>query len=113
MERAEKTRMRDYIGQHLDLSGTRLSDYQAQRLVEFIDSYDQYRGKSFTTRRTHRGFSSDGRYERQMTTVDTFTGVVGIHREYSYRDDDGEEGGYSEEIRTARGVLEWLDANRH
>ncbi|WP_407358037.1 hypothetical protein LTA6_002628 [Microbacterium sp. LTA6] len=111
MERGEKARMRDYIGQHLDVSSTRLSDYQAQRLVEFIDSYDQYRGKSFTKRRTHRDFSSDGRYERHVTIVDTFTEAVGIYREYSYRDDDGQEGGHREDIRTARGILDWLDAN--
>jgi hypothetical protein len=112
MDRGEKARMRGYIGQHLDVSGTRLSDYQAQRLVDFIDDYDQYRGRSFTKNSTHTGWSSDGRYVRSETIVDTFTDAVGIHREHSYRDDDGQEGSHAQIIATARGILDWLDANR-
>lgn len=112
MDRGEKARMREYIGQHLDVSGTRLSDYQAQRLVDFIDNYDQYRGRSFTKNSSHRGWGSGGRYVRSETTVDTFTETVGIHREYSYQDDDGQSETHNRSITSARGILDWLDANR-
>ncbi|MCR2763809.1 hypothetical protein NQ152_09850 [Microbacterium sp. zg.B48] len=55
MDRDEKARMRNYIGEHLDVSDARLSDYQAQRLVDFIDNYAQYRWRSFERNSTHRG----------------------------------------------------------
>jgi len=112
MDRGEKVRMRDYIGQHLDLTGTRLSDDQAQRLVNFIDDYDQYRGRSFTENSSRSGWSSDGRYTRNETVVDTFTDTVGIHREQHYRDDDGQEGSHAQNITNARGILDWLDTHR-
>jgi sucrose-6-phosphate hydrolase SacC (GH32 family) len=111
MDRSEKTRLREYIGGHLDLSATRLSDHQAQRLADFIDGYDAYRGQSFERSSSHRGWGSDGRYVRHETTVDTFTGTVGILREYSFRDDDGQEGRSTQNITTARGILDWLDAH--
>lgn len=112
MDSDEKAHMRAYISRYLDYAGTRLSDYQAQVLVALIDNYDDYRGKSYVKRSSHAGQSSGGRYVRTETTVDTFTETVGIHREYSYRDDDGQEGGHTEDIRTARGMFDWLWDNR-
>jgi hypothetical protein len=111
VDRDEKARMRNYIGEHLDLAGTRLSDFQAQRLVDFIDNYDQYRGRSFERNSTHRGFSSEGRYVRSDTVLDTFTDAVGIHRDTYHRYDDGQEDHFPEDITTARGILDWLDSN--
>ncbi|PAX83398.1 hypothetical protein CLM85_15870 [Streptomyces albidoflavus] len=45
MDRHEKKRLRDYIGEHLDVSGTRLTDDEATFLGNFLDEYDK----------THRG----------------------------------------------------------
>ncbi|KAF2412533.1 hypothetical protein B1729_14570 [Microbacterium sp. B35-04] len=112
MDRGDKARTRDYIGQYLDVSGSRLSDYQAQRLVDFIENYDKYRGQSFTKKRSTPGWGSDGRYERTEIIIDTFTDAVGIQRETLHRYDDGQEDRYAENITTARGILDWLDAHR-
>lgn len=111
-DRGDGAQMRAYIGQHLDVAGTRLSEYQARRLVDFIDNYDQYRGKSFKKETPSRGFSSDGRYARTETVVDTFTDPIGIRREISHRYDDGKENRFVEHISTARGIFDWLFEHR-
>jgi hypothetical protein len=112
MDRGDKARMRAYIARHLDVSGTRLSDYQAQQLVDFIDDYDRYRGRSFTKESSSRGFSSDGRYTRVETIVETFTDPIGIRREIHHSYDDGQEDHFVESITTARGVFDWLFDHR-
>ncbi|MBD8205956.1 hypothetical protein IFU08_08090 [Microbacterium sp. CFBP 8790] len=112
MERSEKARVRAYIGQHLDVSGTRLSDYQAQCLVDFIDTYDRYRGKSFKKEASSPGFGSDGRYVRVETIVDTFIDPIGIRRETHHSYDDGHERRFVEDITSARGIFDWLFEHR-
>ena len=41
MDRNEKKRTRDYIGEHLDVSHTRLTNNEASFLRGFIDDYDE------------------------------------------------------------------------
>ncbi|MEV4536246.1 hypothetical protein AB0J82_20875 [Asanoa sp. NPDC049518] len=109
MDRQEKKRLRDRIGEHLDVSGARLTDDEATRLATFVDEYDEtYKGRTETRTRSRDGWSSDGKYRRRETITDTFTDDVGIRREYEYQDDDGQSGGSSNEIRDARGILNWL-----
>ncbi|WNV76713.1 hypothetical protein [Geodermatophilus sp. DSM 44513] len=113
MDRNEKKRTRDKIGQHLDVSGTRLTDHEASFLSALIDDYDEtYRGKSETHRSSHDGWSSDGKFTRTEEWTDTFTDDIGIRQDYSYHDDDGQSGQSSTEIRDARGVLNWFRDRR-
>lgn len=108
MDRNEKKKLREYIGEHLDVSGTRLTDEDAQQLGQFIDSYDDYRGHSKTRTRSFDSWSSDGKYTREETFTETFTDEVGIRSDYSYKDDDGQTGQSSTLIQDARGVLNKL-----
>lgn len=108
MDRQEKMRLREHIGKHVDVSGTRLTDDEAQRLAEFIDDYDSRRGQSHTRRESHDGWSSDGKFTRREEYIDTFTDEVGIRKDYSYQDDDGQTGSETTEIKDARGILNWL-----
>jgi hypothetical protein len=113
MERNEKQRLRDYIGAHLDVSRTRLSDDEARFLRDFIDQYDEtYRGRSETRKSSHKGWSSDGKFTRWEEWTYTFTDDIGIRLDYSYHDDDGPGGGYSREIKDARGILDWFKDHR-
>ncbi len=113
MDRNEKKRTRDYIGQHLDVSGSRLTDHEAGILKDFIDNYDEtYRGKSETRRSSHSSWSSDGKFIRTEEFTDTFTDDIGIRQDYSYHDDDGQSGKSHTEIRDARGVLNWFRDRR-
>ncbi|MFJ3280285.1 hypothetical protein [Streptomyces halstedii] len=41
MDRHEKKRLRDYIGEYLDVSSTRLTDEEATFLSDFLDVYDE------------------------------------------------------------------------
>lgn len=41
MDRSEKKRLRDKIAEHLDVSGTRMTDDEAARLSDFVDEYDE------------------------------------------------------------------------
>lgn len=113
MDRNEKKRTRDKIGQHLDVPGTRLNDREAGFLSDLIDNYDEtYRGKSERRRSSHRGRSSDGMFIRTEEWTDTFTDDIGIRQDYSYHDDDGQSGKSSTETRDARGGLNWFRDRR-
>ncbi|WP_329359775.1 hypothetical protein [Streptomyces anulatus] len=109
MDRHEKTRLRDYIGEHLNLSGTRLTDDEATFLGDFLDKYDTtYKGRTETRNRKRAGWSSDGKYVRHETFTDTFTDEVGIRQDYEFQDDDGQSGTSTNVITDARGVLNWF-----
>lgn len=108
MDREEKRQLRERIGEHLDVSHTRLTDDEAKRLVDFIDNYDSYRGRSETRTESHDGWGSDGKYTQREEYTDTFTDEVGIREDYSYQNDDGTGGGWSTDIRDARGILDRL-----
>lgn len=109
MDRHEKKRLRDHIGEHLDVSGARLTDDEAVELGEFVDTYNETsKGRDAGTRTTrHDGWSSDGKYTRKETFTDTFMDVVGIRQDYEYQDDDGQSGSSTTEVRDARGILNW------
>lgn len=109
MDRQAKKRLREHIGEYLDVSGARLTDDEAIRLGKFIDEYDEsYEGRTVTRTRSHDGWSSEGKYTRRETFTDTFTDDVGLRQTYEYQDDDGQSGTSSNEIRDARGILNWL-----
>lgn len=109
MKRSEKKALRGHIGEFLNVDHARMSDDEAQFLGNFIDSYDtDYRGNSTTKHDSFDGWSSDGRYTRNETTTYTFMDEPGIREDYSYRDDDGQTGGYTREITDARGILDWF-----
>ncbi|NYG55287.1 hypothetical protein [Nocardioides perillae] len=112
MDRDEKKRLRDRIGESLDVSGTRLTDDEARRLSDFLDEYDnKYRGRSRSRTTSHTGWSSDGKFIRKETFTDTFTDEPGIRQDYEYHDDDGQHGASSREVTDARGILNWLRDN--
>ena len=113
MDRYEKKRLRDHIGEHLDVSKTRLTDDEAAFLESFIYTYDErFKGRSTSRERTHDGWGSDGRFTRKEQFTDTFTDRVGIRQDYAYEDDDGQSGQSSTEIRDARGILNWFRDHR-
>ena len=110
MDRHEKKRLRDYIGEYLDVSSTRLTDDEATFLSDFLDEYDEtYKGRMFTRTRSRPGWSSDGKYTRSETFTDTFTDDVGIRQDYEYQDDDGQNGRSTKVITDARGILNWFE----
>lgn len=112
MDRSEKKRLRDRIGEHLDVSSSRLTDDEATFLNDFIDDYDAYKGQSKTRQTSHDGWSSDGKYTRTENFTDTFTDDIGIRQDYSYHDDDGQSGDSTTEIKDARGILNWFRDHR-
>jgi exonuclease III len=108
MERSEKHRLREYIGVHLDVAGTRLSDDEALFLRDFIDGYENYRGRSVTRESSRRPWSSDGRYTVWEKRTYTFTDDIGIRLDYVYCDDDGQRRESSIVIDNAREILDCL-----
>jgi len=109
MDRNEKNRLREHIGEHLDVGKSRLTDDEAVFLSDFIDNYDEkYRGRTESRESSFTGWSSDGKYTRTEEFVDTFTDEIGIRQDYSYRDDDGQTGQSSNVLKDARSVLNWF-----
>ncbi|MCY1232337.1 hypothetical protein D9M72_448220 [compost metagenome] len=79
----EKKKLRDQIGEHLDVSAAQLTDDEAVFLRDFIDDYGEvHRGNSKTRTRRQDSWSSDGKYTREETFTDTFTDEIGIQRDY-------------------------------
>lgn len=113
MDRREKQIIRDYIGQHLDVRKTRLSDDEALFLRDLIDEWaEKYRGRKISGRRSHDGWSSDGKFTRVVEWVLTFTDDVGIRIDSSSSDDGVHQGSSSSVIKDAREILNWLRENR-
>jgi hypothetical protein len=113
VDRNEKKKLRELIGEHLDVSNARLTDHEAGFLYDFIEDYDdKYRGQSETGRSSRDGWSSDGKYTRTEELTHTFTDDIGIRVDYQYRDDDGQTGASSREIKDARGILNWFRDHR-
>ena len=113
MDRNEKKKRRELIGEYLDVSNARLTDDEAGFLLhDFIEDYDKYRGQSEARQSSHDGWSSDGKYTRSEELTHTFTDDIGIREDYQYRDDDGQTGASSREIRDARGILNWFRDHR-
>ncbi|MFG2800426.1 hypothetical protein [Streptomyces pseudovenezuelae] len=109
MDRHAKKRLRDYIGEHLDVSSTRLTDDEATFLGHFLDEYDEtHKGRTETRTRSSVGWSSDGKYTYRETFTDTFTDEVGIRQDYEYQDDDGQRRTSMNVITNARGILNWF-----
>lgn len=112
MDRKEKKRLREKIGEHLDVEQTRMTDDEAVMLSDFIDDYGDYRGRSHSETHSYDGWCSDGKYTRTETTEYTFTDEPGVRVDYEYHDDDGQEGSSSSVISDARGMLDFLKKHR-
>lgn len=109
VDRHEKKRLHDYIGEHLDVSSTRMTDDDATFLSDFLNEYDEtYKGRTETRTTSRDGWSSDGKYIRRETFTNTFTEDVGIRQDYEYQDDDGQSGSSTNVITDARGILNWF-----
>lgn len=112
MDRSEKKRLREKIGERLDVSHTRMSDDDAVLLDSFLDSYESdYRGESRKKTSCDVGFSSDGRCRFKESTTYTFTDQPGVRVDYSYEDDDGDSHRSSQTLTDARSVLDVLKNN--
>ncbi|TFD83221.1 hypothetical protein [Cryobacterium fucosi] len=109
MDQHEKKKIRDHIGEHIDVSNARLTNDETTFLRDFVDKYDEdYKGRTETRTTSRNGWSSDGKYTRQETVTDTFTDNIGIREDYEYKDDDGQNGSSSREVKDARGILNWF-----
>jgi len=106
VDRNQKKKVREVIGECLDVSKARLSDDDARFLLGFVEDYDdKWKGQSRTRQSSHKGWSSDGKFTRTEECTYTFTDDVGIREDCQYHDDDGRTGGSSREIKDARGIL--------
>src|SRR5699024_3114920 len=73
------------------MTGARLTDDEPLLLADLVDNNEIYQGQSETRTSSYDGWSSDGKYTREVTVTHTFTDDVGIRTDSSYRDDDGQE----------------------
>jgi len=109
MNGKEKKEKKAVISKHLNTSNSRFKDEEVEFLHDFVNSYDEeYKGKTKTKKNSHVGWSSDGKYTRWEEEKSTFTEDIGIREDYKYHDDDGQSGKYTNEIKDARGILNWF-----
>lgn len=109
MKRNDGNSKREYIGSYLDTSKTRLKDYEADLLIEFINNYDEtYKGKINWKEKCFNGWSSDGKYTRCQIVETLFTDDIGLEVTESYHGDDTQTGSYTKKVNDARGILNYL-----
>lgn len=96
---------RKYIGRYIDIEGTRLSD-DIELLIDFIDNINSYNDIVKESRET--GISSEGKFTRIIRDEYIINGNYTITYINSYRDDDGQTGEYTEELTSAREIVDVL-----
>ena len=97
---------REYIGRYIDIEGTRLSDDDAELLIDFIDNINSY--NDIVKERRETGISSEGKFTRIIRDEYIVNGDYTITHINSDRDDDGQTGGYTEELTSAREIVDVL-----
>ncbi len=97
---------RDYIAQYIPLDGARLSDSDAELLIDFIDNINSY--DTVVKEQTESGWYSGGNYTRKTRDEYIVNSDYTITHISSYRDDDGQNGEYSIEITSARDIINTL-----
>lgn len=112
MDKKEKQKKRSIIAEVLDLAGARLKDSEVDALFDIVSNPEAYDGKSRTIKNKFTSWCSDGKYTREEETVYTLfsnSDRVHIKKDYSYHDDDGQSGGNTLIVTTAREILGLLN----
>ena len=109
MNRKEKNELKQYISQFLNLAGGRYTDDEVEDLYDAVENRDSYNGRSYSTGpKSHDGRYSEGKFTRTEETTWTFRNDEhGIHidEDYSYHDDDGQNGSDHKSYSTGREFL--------
>lgn len=98
----------------IDVTGSRLMDYEKKFLADFSTQYDRFKEKEQTLVRNDDGFSSDGKYTRETTTKYSFLeDDKGINVKISYKDDDGQTGESNYTIDSGRDLINFFKENKN
>ena len=108
---ATKTK-RDYINEYIDLSGCRLTEDEADRLIDVINNIDVLTGQSHDYKEIEHGWYSGGRFVR--TTITRYTlcydrGRIYINEHQESEDDDGGSFKLDRDHTSAREILKLLN----
>jgi hypothetical protein len=94
MDKNEKKRKKALIRKKINLSNGRFKDNEIDFLYDVVSNPKKY-NVSRTIKNTFSDFSSDGKYTRNEETVfsiKTDGDKIVAHKDYSYKDDDGQNG---------------------
>lgn len=99
----------------IDVTGSRLMDYEKNFLDNFSTQYDRFKGKEQTIERNDYGISSDGKYTRHNEIKYSFPeDKMGINVNRCYRDDDdGQTGESNETIDNGRDLINFFKENKN
>jgi len=99
----------------IDVTGSRLMDYEKNFLENFSTQYDRFKGKEQTIERNDYGISSDGKYTRHNEIKYSFPeDKMGINVNRCYRDDDdGQTGESNETIDNGRDLINFFKENKN
>ena len=100
---------RDYLSQYIDIAGSHLNDSDVEWLMRFINSV----GNRYTEEGNFDSWGSDGKYTRNWVKEYIIESDYSLTSNYSYKDDDGTSGSYSENITNARDIINIIRENPH
>ena len=108
MNNKEKREKKREISKYIDLANGHFKDNEIELLHNLVKNKDDYNGKSKEYKHTFDGWCSDGKYTRDEQTTYTFhsdQSSIYIEKDYRYWDDDGQSGGDSSVLKTAREII--------
>ena len=104
----------NYVSQFISISRFRLTDYEIDKLVAFVEAKEKLNGKSKTSKGIEKkAFSSEGRYDVKEDYVITYvfdtSGVYLLKRKIVYYDGVPAYEDPEVEIRNPREMLTYVD----
>ena len=108
MDSNEKNRMREEIGEFIDLKYGRFTDEEMERLHDLVQNRDEYDGMSSSYTHEYKTFDSEDTYRVNETNTYTFrSDENGIHVDHeTVKDwDDGQHDSYTDILSKGRDIL--------
>ncbi len=112
MDRKEKNRMKNEIGEHIDLANGRYKDYEVEQLHSLVKNRDAFDGQSRTYRKSYKTFDSEDTYRVEETDTYTFRSDdsgIRIEQDWTRDWDDGQHDVSHRSYSSGREILNVLE----
>jgi len=111
MDRKEKKERKEKLSQHMDLSNSRFTDYEIEKLESIVNNQETLNGQIKTKRKSYKAFDSEDRYNVDEKSTYTFCSdgsKIRIIEDYEKKYDDGQTESSHIIHDTAREILKLI-----
>ncbi len=111
MDRKEKNRMKEEIGEFIDLKYGRFTDEEMERLHDLVQNRETYNGRSNSYSHEYKTYDREDTYRVNETDTYTFRSDengIRIDHETVKDWDDGQQDRYTDSLSKGRDILNAL-----